>query len=183
MAQMALNTTLSSFDDMPECPTQREDHPVDPDEELIADVVSNDVVEAVVNLAQRLSAEGVENKCVKAKIIIARKMDLFLNTNQFILDPTKGFGDDRPNIMDENLYHSITCWAQLPGCIGIDENGDIHFAARELSGKKTLWEECHWGLEAARRMDVIAVNVVDWDRIAICINGELQFMVSEELMG
>ncbi len=97
----------------------------------LAEHISPDVIESVVDIAMELARWGREGKKVGTSFVIGGS-DMLKYTKQMIINPFMGLQEVDRNIADPKLKETIKEFAQLDGSFIIDEKGVIVSAGTYL---------------------------------------------------
>lgn len=118
------------------------------------------LIDRCLGYLSKIAQTGVESREVQTKIIISSKENIFRRTNPVIMDPSLGFGEDRPNIFSDTFFNTFKNWAVLSGCICLDENGDVVAVGRDVEG-----------YESPAKFPFIMIEVVKKGHIRLLKNG------------
>ena len=139
------------------------------------------VVETCLGYLCKIATTGVEDKMPRTKIIISTNENIQSQTFQKIMDPTFGFGEERPNIFEKNFFQTFKNWAVLTGCICLDHKGDVLAVGREVLGyEQPLDSSTKWGTAASSKFDCIIIEVISRDHIIVYRNGTITMEVKNE---
>lgn len=89
------------------------------------ETIPTEVVEAIITIAQEISAEGREGKHIGTTFIIGNEEELKPYTRQIIINPFRNYPEEERKITDPNLKETIKSFAQLDGAFIINEEGII----------------------------------------------------------
>ena len=92
-----------------------------------------EVFETVLNIALELAAQGREGRSVGTIFILGDDETVFQLSRQMIINPFKGYEEEKRNILDHNLRDTIKEFSALDGAFIIKENGVLMTAGRHLS--------------------------------------------------
>ena len=90
----------------------------------LADNISSEIIETVIDLALEISREGREGKKVGTAFIIGNK-DILQYTKQLIMNPFLGYPEESRKITDPRMKETLKEFAQLDGVFIIEDNGTI----------------------------------------------------------
>jgi hypothetical protein len=139
------------------------------------------VVETCLGYLCRIATTGVEDKMPRTKIIISSRDNILDKTSPKIMDPTFGFGEERPNIFTRNFYQTFKNWAVLTGCICLDTQGNVIAVGREVAGyERPMSNDTKWGLQSSSRFDCVIIEVISRDHIIVYKNGTIIMEVKNE---
>lgn len=89
----------------------------------LGEIVSPDVVEAVIAIAAEIGKEGREGKSVGTLFIVGDKRELLRYVRQLILNPFAGHPESLRKVTDPGIKETIKEFAQLDGAFIIDKDG------------------------------------------------------------
>lgn len=90
----------------------------------LADNISSEIIETVIDLALEISREGREGKKVGTAFIIGNK-DILQYTKQLIMNPFLGYPEESRKITDPRMKETLKEFAQLDGVFIVEDNGTI----------------------------------------------------------
>jgi diadenylate cyclase len=96
------------------------------------DIVSKEVMHAILSLAMEIAIEGREGRSIGTAFIIGDVEEIFKHSHQAILNPYQGQPSSVRDIRDRDNWESVKELAQLDGVFVIDRSGDIRAAGRYL---------------------------------------------------
>ncbi|MEM0231240.1 MAG: diadenylate cyclase [Candidatus Woesearchaeota archaeon] len=99
----------------------------------LTDIVSPDILEAVIGIAVDIGREGFEGKPIGTAFIIGDKDEIAQYTKQMIINPFQSLPDEQKKITDPSLRDTIKSFAQLDGVFIVDKNGTIVSAGTYLN--------------------------------------------------
>jgi len=105
----------------------------------LADNISSEIIETVIDLALEISREGREGKKVGTAFIIGNK-DILQYTKQLIMNPFLGYPEENRKITDPRMKETLKEFAQLDGVFIIEDNGTILSAGTYLDIDTTRLE-------------------------------------------
>ncbi|MBI2670585.1 DNA integrity scanning protein DisA nucleotide-binding domain protein [Candidatus Woesearchaeota archaeon] len=91
----------------------------------LAENISSDVVESVINIALEIAKEGREGKRIGTAFVIGDRNEVGKFIRQLIINPFAGYSDHSKKITDPLMRETIKNFAQLDGAFVIDRNGAI----------------------------------------------------------
>ena len=144
---------------------------------------SPEVIDRCIGFLSGLANTGIEDKIYRTRIIISSPENLLGNTQQVIMDPTKGYGEQRPNIFSRNIIQAFKNWAMLMGCICIDTQGNILAVGRDIPGINGDTRASRWGISASSKFPCTIIEVADKDHIVVYQNGTQAMEVINEKKG
>ncbi|WOF15466.1 hypothetical protein F1737_01605 [Methanoplanus sp. FWC-SCC4] len=97
------------------------------------DIVSREVMSAVLRLALDIAVEGREGRHIGTAFIIGNSDEIMKNSHQAIINPYKGQHPDDCDIKNRHNWESIKEFSQLDGVFVVDPNGRIVAAGRYLN--------------------------------------------------
>jgi DNA integrity scanning protein DisA with diadenylate cyclase activity len=97
-----------------------------------SDIVSREVLHAVLALALEIAVEGREGRAIGTAFIIGDPDEVFLHSHQAILNPYQGHPASLRDIKNRDNWESVKEFAQLDGVFVIDRSGEIQAAGRYL---------------------------------------------------
>jgi hypothetical protein len=138
------------------------------------------VVEKCLGYLCRIASTGVEDKMPNTKIIISSKENIQHQTYEKIMDPSLGFGEERPNVFAPNFYQTFKNWALLSGCICLSPEGDVVGVGRDVNGFQKPVNEMSWGVQSSSKFDCIIFEFISKDHIQVYKNGTIMMEVRNE---
>ncbi len=87
--------------------------------------IPTEVVEAIITIAQEISAEGREGKHIGTTFILGKEEEIKPHIRQIIINPFRNYPEEERKITDPNLKETIKSFAQLDGAFIINEEGII----------------------------------------------------------
>ncbi len=87
--------------------------------------IPTEVVEAIITIAQEISAEGREGKHIGTTFILGKEEEIKPYVRQIIINPFRNYPEEERKITDPNLKETIKSFAQLDGAFIINEEGII----------------------------------------------------------
>ncbi|HIH86094.1 MAG TPA: hypothetical protein HA342_04860 [Methanoculleus sp.] len=97
-----------------------------------SDIVSREVLHAVLTLALEIAVEGREGRAIGTAFIIGDPDEIFRHSHQAILNPYQGHPASLRDIKNRDNWESVKEFAQLDGVFVIDKNGEVRAAGRYL---------------------------------------------------
>ncbi|HOB06771.1 MAG TPA: diadenylate cyclase [Methanoculleus sp.] len=97
-----------------------------------SDIVSREVLHAVLTLALEIAVEGREGRAIGTAFIIGDPDEIFRHSHQAILNPYHGHPPALRDIKKRDNWESVKEFAQLDGVFVIDKNGEVRAAGRYL---------------------------------------------------
>ncbi len=97
-----------------------------------SDIVSREVLHAVLALALEIAVEGREGRAIGTAFIIGDPDEIFRHSHQAILNPYQGHPASLRDIKNRDNWESVKEFAQLDGVFVIDKNGEVRAAGRYL---------------------------------------------------
>ncbi len=91
----------------------------------LAENISTEVVESVINMAIEIAKEGREGKKIGTAFIIGDKSEIGKYIRQLIINPFAGYADNAKKITDPLMRETIKNFAQLDGVFVLDRSGAI----------------------------------------------------------
>jgi len=135
------------------------------------------VVERCLGYLCRIATTGVEDKMPHTKIIISSKENIFSNTEEVMIDPSYGYGENKPNIFGKNFYQTFKSWAVLKGCICLSPEGDIVAVGRDVGDFESPLDTPKWGIASSSKFECVIIEVVSKDHIVVYMNGMITMEV------
>jgi DNA integrity scanning protein DisA with diadenylate cyclase activity len=125
------------------------------------------VFEEVVRLAVEIANEGREGKPVGTCFVMGDAKEVMLHVRQMVLNPFKGYPEEKRNILDPDLKETIKEFAQLDGAFVIRKGGIVETAGAFLKAD-TIPERLPqgWG---ARHYSAAAITSIT-NAIAITVS-------------
>ncbi|NOZ69591.1 MAG: hypothetical protein GXP46_10220 [Deferribacteres bacterium] len=90
------------------------------------------VFEEVVRIAVEIANEGREGKAVGTSFVIGDAEEVMEHVRQMILNPFKGYPEEKRNILNPELKETIKEFAQLDGAFIIKRDGTVETAGAFL---------------------------------------------------
>lgn len=97
----------------------------------LAENISSDVIETIIDVALDIGREGREGKRIGTAFVIGNK-DILQFTRQLIMNPFLGYAEENRNITDHRMRETVKEFAQLDGVFMIDDKGTIMSAGTYL---------------------------------------------------
>lgn len=97
-----------------------------------SDIVSREVLHAVLTLALEIAVEGREGRAIGTAFIIGEPEEIFKHSHQAILNPYQGQPAALRDIKNKDNWESVKEFAQLDGVFVVDKSGEIRSAGRYL---------------------------------------------------
>jgi len=98
----------------------------------LADDLSTQLLETVIELAMKIGQEGYEGRPVGTLIVIGDSTNVMENSRQVMLNPFQGYSENERNLLDPQVRESVRCFAVLDGAIVVREDGVVLSAGRYL---------------------------------------------------
>jgi diadenylate cyclase len=98
----------------------------------LADDLSTQLLETVIELAMKIGQEGYEGRPVGTLITIGDATNVMENSRQLMLNPFQGYSENERNLLDPQVRESVRCFAVLDGAIVVREDGVVLSAGRYL---------------------------------------------------
>lgn len=107
---------------------------LEPDEsfDMLADIYP-EVFETVLNISIELAAQGREGRSVGTMFILGDDEKVMQLSRQMIINPFKGYEEEKRNILDHTLKDTIKEFSALDGAFVIRGDGVLLSAGRHLS--------------------------------------------------
>jgi hypothetical protein len=138
------------------------------------------VIERCIGFLCSIASTGIENRMFNTRIIISNEEDILSKTVPVIMDPTRGFGPNRPNIFAKNFFPTFKNWAMLTGCICLDLSGNVVGVGRDIPGIPKDLKGNSWGIRTSARFPCVVIEVVNKDHIMIYKNGTIVMEIKNE---
>ena len=99
----------------------------------LADKISPEVIETVINLALEIGSEGREGKPIGTAFIIGDPAELARYTRQMIINPFSSVPEHQRRITDANLLETVKGFSQLEGWFVVNPEGIVMSAGTHLN--------------------------------------------------
>lgn len=94
--------------------------------------IQRQVLARVIQMAAELAGEGREGKAIGTVFVIADQHDLSPHTQQLIVNPFKGYGEEERNILDPSLAETVKEFSRIDGAFVVRGDGVILSAGTYL---------------------------------------------------
>lgn len=99
----------------------------------LAEKISSDVLEAVLNIALEIVNEGREGRKIGTAFIVGDAGEMSKHARQLIINPFQNYPAELRQITDPDLKETIKGFAQLDGAFFIDQNGTVLSAGTHIN--------------------------------------------------
>ena len=101
--------------------------------EHIAESVSQEVFQAVLNFSLELAHRGREGKPIGTIFVLGDEERVMQLSKQMVINPFKGYTDEEKNILNPNLKETIREFSAIDGAFIISQDGHVLSAGRYLN--------------------------------------------------
>ncbi len=99
----------------------------------LAEKISSDVLEAVLDIALEIVSEGREGRRIGTAFIVGDAGEMSKYAKQLIINPFQNYPPEMRQITDPDLKETIKGFAQLDGAFFIDQNGIMLSAGTQIN--------------------------------------------------
>ncbi len=149
----------------------------------LSDNVPSEVLEAIIDIATEIAAEGREGKKIGTAFIIGNKSEVMKYVKQLVLNPFLGYMESKIKISDPTIRETVKEFAQLDGVYILDNDGsiitscaylDVPTEGIDLPGFGTKHLNC---AAITKHIDSIAVVVSSTGTIRVFKGGKVMLKI------
>jgi diadenylate cyclase len=105
---------------------------------ISGDVVSPQVLDAVLQMALSVGFDGIEGNPVGTILVVGDSTAIMEKSKQLTLNPFQGYSEDDRNILDPKIRDAVRNFCLLDGAIVVREDGVLLAAGRYLRPPENL---------------------------------------------